>query len=110
MRHAVRHAVDARLQRPVHRRRLVAALDGPPRFPVYPSKECLQWRSRPHVGGWIKPFGQALRQAQDGLSADLRITGARWQVGGGEWLVTRVGVGLGGVVGRTGAGDGGGWQ
>ena len=32
-----------------------------------------------------------------------------WQVvrGDGEWLVTRVGVGLGGIGGRTGAGEGG---
>ena len=38
------------------------------------------------------------------------MTRGKWLVGGGEWLVTRAGVGLGGVGGRTGAGDGGCWQ
>ena len=32
------------------------------------------------------------------------------QVAGAGWLVTRVGVGLGGIGGRIEAGDGGGWQ
>ena len=37
-------------------------------------------------------------------------TRGRWLVGGGEWLVTRVGVGLGGIGGRIEAGDGGCWR
>ena len=38
------------------------------------------------------------------------MTRGKWLVGGGECLVTRAGVGLGGVGGCTGAGDGECWQ
>ena len=61
-----------------------------------------------HQGRWVRwdRSGRWVPAEDAGMTGEV----ASGLVGGGEWLVTRVGVGLGGVVGRTGAGDGGGWQ
>ena len=92
MRRAFRPAVDARLQRPVRRRRRVAALDGPPHAP----KSIPRWNAFSGAGDRIgaaesNPFDRPLRQAQDGierLRAFLRDPGngaprmavkSRWQ-------------------------------
>ena len=63
---------------------------------------CPLWRAMCPVSGW-GAFPRFLRPRGG-------MTRGKWLVGGGEWLVTRAGVGLGGVGGRAWAGDGGCWQ
>ena len=56
----------------------------------------------------IPSFGR-LRAGSRRTSGSQGRSG-KWLMGGGEWLVTRAGVGLGGIGGRIEAGDGGCWQ
>ena len=64
---------------------------------------CPLWRAMCSIFGGARPSVQR--------SAGRNAPGT-WQVvrGDGEWLVKRVAVGLGGIVGRTGAVEGGCWQ